>query len=139
VILIDTTPLVALCDPRDALHERAITDLDRLGRRALVVCSGVLAEACFLLERPLQRQRLSRLLTELNVGALPVEEDRAVRSRVFAWLDRYAEHDPDWADALLVVTCSMDAKAKVWTYDEEFRTTWRREDGSKVPLAVRQR
>lgn len=139
MILIDTTPLVALCDPRDALHDRAIGDLDRLGQRALVVCGSVLSEACFLLERPVQRKRLSRLLTELHVGALPVGEDRAVRARVFAWLDRYAEHEPDWADAIQVVTCSIEARAKVWTYDEEFRTTWRREDGSRVPLAVKQR
>jgi hypothetical protein len=29
------------------------------------------------------------------------------------------------------------AKIAVWTYDREFRTTWRRLDGRAIPLAVR--
>ena len=139
MILIDTTPLVALCDPRDSLHKRAVADLDRVGRRPLTACAPVLTEACFLLDRPVQRARLSRLLSELHVAALPIDGDVAVRGRVFAWLARYAEHEPDWADGLQVVACSIEARAKVWTYDDEFRTTWRREDGSKVPLAFNAR
>lgn len=138
MISVDTTPLVALCDPRDGLHERALRDLDRLARQELFVCGAVLSEACFLLERPAPRARLARLLTELRIGALSIDGDASAWPRVFAWIARYADHEPDWADALQVVACSIDKRVKVWTYDEEFRTTWRREDGSKVPLAVRE-
>ena len=56
---------------------------------------------------------------------------------MFRWLDRYAEHEPDWADGYLAVVSSRERKAKVWTYDSEFRTTWRRLDGTRIPLAVR--
>jgi hypothetical protein len=49
VILVDTPPLVALCDPRDALHDKALSDLDRLARRGLVLCEPVPTEACLLL------------------------------------------------------------------------------------------
>jgi hypothetical protein len=35
VILIDTPPLVALCDPRDVLSSRAIADLDRVAKRGI--------------------------------------------------------------------------------------------------------
>ena len=38
----------------------------------------------------------------------------------------YADHEPDWADACLAVLSGRDHDLKVWTYDREFRTTWRR-------------
>jgi predicted nucleic acid-binding protein len=137
VILVDTTPLVALCDPRDGLHARAVKDLDKVGRRALIVCAPVLTETCFLLEHTVQRQRLAQLL--LGVGAQPfVFHDEALLwSRVFTWLEKYEEHDPDWADGYLAVASAIARRAVVWTYDKDFRTTWRREDGSKIPLAFK--
>jgi predicted nucleic acid-binding protein len=56
---------------------------------------------------------------------------------VFHWLTKYAEHEPDWADACIAVLCGHDKRLKVWTYDREFRTTWRRLDGTVIPMAVR--
>ncbi len=137
MILLDTTPLVALCDPRDALHRRALSDLDRLGTSPLVVCPPVLAEACFLLSHAIHRQRLAQLLLGLGVQPLSCDDEKGFWFRVFSWLDKYAEHDPDWADGYLVIASTIQRRAKIWTYDGEFRTTWRREDGSKVPLATK--
>jgi predicted nucleic acid-binding protein len=137
MILADTTPLVALCDPRDALHARARADLDRLGRRPLVVCAPVLTETCFLLENPAQRRRLERLLADLGVRSYALEDEVAFWPRLFAWLDKYADQEPGWADAYLAVASGVERRARVWTYDEEFRTTWRREDGTRIPLALR--
>jgi hypothetical protein len=37
----------------------------------------------------------------------------------------------------LAVSDSHDKALKVWTYDTEFRTTWRRPDGTAIPLAIR--
>ena len=137
MILVDTSPLVALVEPRDALHARALRDLDRLARRAMVVCDPVLTEACFLLHQDVQRRRLARLLAALPLGPLPPalgEDER--RADAFRWLHRYAEHEPDWADAYLAVVASRERGVKVWTYDPEFRTTWRRLDGRPIPLAT---
>ena len=53
------------------------------------------------------------------------------------WMDRYADHEPDLADAVTVVLSSELEGSRVWTYDREFRTTWRRPDGSPIPLALR--
>ncbi len=136
MILVDTAPLVALCDPRDGLHRRALGDLDRLARRPLAVCSAVLTEACFLLPHPVQRERLRRLLDELPVRPVVVDE-APVWEDAFLWMRRYAEHEPDWADAYLAALSGREKRARVWTYDSEFRTTWRRLDGGRVPLAVR--
>lgn len=135
MILIDTTPLVALCDPRDALHHRALSDLGRVRREPLAVCESVLTEACFLLPHAIQRQRLARLLAELPV--LNIGDDIGDSwSAVFAWLDKYADHDPDWADGMLVVLTERVEGAKVWTYDAEFWTTWRNTRGKRVPLFI---
>jgi predicted nucleic acid-binding protein len=137
VILIDTTPLVALCDPRDGLHAKAIVDLDRVAKRAIVLCEPVLTEACFLLSHSVQRARLERLVVEIGMTPLAVEDLAALRREVFAWLARYAEHEPDWADGYLAVVSEREKAARVWTYDREFRTTWRRPGGTRIPLAVR--
>ena len=40
------------------------------------------------------------------------------------------------ADAYLAVVSGIERRFKVWTYDSEFRTTWRRADGTRIPLAV---
>jgi hypothetical protein len=56
---------------------------------------------------------------------------------VFDWMEKYADHEPDWTDGCLAVLCGRDRSLKVWTCDTEFRSIWRRPDGSTVPLAVR--
>lgn len=137
MILLDTTPLVALCDPRDGLHGRALADLDRLAKHTTVLCEPVLTEAGFLLGHAVQRARLERLVVNLGMIPLAIEDEAELRLDVFRWLARYAEHHPDWADGYLAVVSERQKDARVWTYDREFRTTWRRPGGTRIPLAVR--
>jgi predicted nucleic acid-binding protein len=136
VILLDTTPLVALCDPRDGLNRRALRDLDRLAREPLVLCVPVLTEACFLLSRGPQRERLRRALAALSIAAYRNDDEHQLWLDVFEWLLGYQEHDPDWTDGYLAVVAGIERQARVWTYDRKFRTTWRRPDGTRIPLAV---
>jgi predicted nucleic acid-binding protein len=135
VILLDTGPLVALCDPRDRLNGLALRDLDRFARRPLVVCDPVLTEASFHLPHPVQRERLRRFLTDFAVQPHQATDPLAYRAAVLEWLLRYGDQEPDWADGHLVVAASHERRARVWTYDREFTTTWRRLDGTRVPLA----
>jgi predicted nucleic acid-binding protein len=137
VILVDTGPLVALCDAQDRLHKRATTDFRSLARTGLVVCESVLAETCFHLTHSVHRRRLRAIIEEFDVQSIEVDEDHAVWLAVCEWLIEYADHDPDWADGCLAVLSGYDTRLKVWTYDTEFRTTWRRPDGSAIPLAVK--
>jgi len=136
LILVDTGPLVALCDKRDAHHARAVRHLKALAGSEFGTCESVIAEAYFHLLHRAGRQRLAVLLDELGLGTLPAGPDGAYRSEVFDWLDKYAEHEPDWADGCLAVLSARDGTARVWTYDREFRTTWRRPDASRIPLAI---
>jgi predicted nucleic acid-binding protein len=135
VILIDTGPLVALCDARDAKHRLAVRQLESLASDPFVTCDAVLTEACFHLPHRSQRLRLQALLQELDVDPLPAMVDADFWSGVLTWLAKYSEHEPDWADACLAVLSGRDRRIRVWTYDREFRTTWRRPNGTAIPLA----
>jgi predicted nucleic acid-binding protein len=137
VILVDTGPLVALCDPRDSRHGTAVTHLRTLAKRDFGVCDAVLTEACFHLPHHSQRQRLRALLQDLTAALLPPANDHPFAGAVFAWLAKYQEHEPDWADGCLAVLSQRDRAVKVWSYDLEFHTTWRRPDGTAIPMAVR--
>jgi uncharacterized protein len=136
VILIDTGPLVALCDPSDRLHKVARRHLSRLND-VFGTCDAVVAEACVHLPQRAQRERLRAVLERFDIASLPADQDDGqFRQQVFAWLLKYADHEPDWADACVSVLCGRDRTLDVWTYDAEFRTVWRRPDGSRIPIAV---
>jgi predicted nucleic acid-binding protein len=136
MIAVDTGPLVALCDGRDRRHRRALAHLARLAPAGLRTCEAVLTEACFHLPHAPHRERLSAIVRELAIESLPTH-DMGFRADVFDWLRKYQDHEPDWADACLVVLSARHAGLRVWTYDREFQTTWRRPDGKAVALAVR--
>ena len=136
MIVVDSGPLVALRDARDRQHAAAVAHLAVLMPRGLFVCEAVLVEACFLLSHAHHRTRLHALCQDLRVEAIDTH-DSAFRADVFAWLLKYADHRPEWADGCLAVLSGRHLNAKVWTYDREFRTTWRRPDGRAIPLAVR--
>ena len=135
MILIDTGPLVALCDARDAKHGLALRQLESLAAHAFVTCDAVLTEACFHLPHRSQRLRLQALLQELDIDPLPAVADAEFWSAALTWLSKYSDHEPDWADACLAVLSGSDRQIRIWTYDREFRTTWRRPNGTVIPLA----
>src|SRR5262245_12919973 len=136
-ILIDTTPLVAVCDARDEKHRVAVKQLESLSSNEFALCDAVLTEACFHLPHRGQRQRLRALLNALDVQPVHTTDATAFWFDVFEWLIKYADHEPDWADGCLAVLSGRDRDAVVWTYDREFHTTWRRPNGTVIPLAVR--
>lgn len=134
MILVDTGPLVGLADPHDRLHTTAARQLDRLVHETLVVCEAVLTEACFHLPHQQQRRRMAEILRAFSMVPYDGASDPGLRPAVWAWLLRYAEHEPDWADGYLAVVSGLRRRWRVWTFDREFRTTWRRPDGSPIPL-----
>ena len=136
MIVIDTGPLVALCDTRDSKHRLAVRHLESLAANEFGTCDAVLTEACFHLPHRSQRQRLGAMLRSLDVEAVPRIPDADFWSDTLDWLGRYAEHEPDWADACLAVLSGRDRQVRIWTYDSEFRTTWRRPNGTTIALAV---
>jgi predicted nucleic acid-binding protein len=108
VILIDTTPLVAVCDARDSKHRVALKHLGSLAPDEFAVCDAVLTEACFHLPHRNQRQRLRALLLDLSVQPIPVMYEHDFFLEVLDWLTKYADHEPDWADACLAILSGRD-------------------------------
>jgi hypothetical protein len=84
-----------------------------------------------------QRARLQEFLGAFSVSGYTPKDQIGLRNDALAWLLRYAEHEPDWADAFLVCVSAREPGCKVWSYDREFKTIWRRPDGTRVPLATR--
>jgi predicted nucleic acid-binding protein len=124
-----------MCDARDTKHRLAVRQLESLAAHPFVTCDAVLTEACFHLPHRSQRLRLQALLVELDVDPMPTIVDADFWSGAFAWLTKYSDHQPDWADACLAVLSGRDRQIRIWTYDRDFRTTWRRPDGTAIPLA----
>lgn len=83
MILLDTAPVVALCDPRDGLNRTALRDLDRLAREPLILCTPVLTEACFLLPQAVQRARLQRMIKQFSIRAYRGDDDARLWMEVF--------------------------------------------------------
>jgi predicted nucleic acid-binding protein len=137
MVLVDTTPLVALCDGRDGKSRTAVKQLQRLAGDGLAVCEAVLTEACFHLPHESQRLRLRALLRELNIRCLPLAHDRGEWLDVFDWLIKYEDHEPDWADACIAVLSGRIPDLQVWTFDREFRTVWRRPNETAIPIVGR--
>ena len=137
MILVDTGPLVALCDRRDGHHGATARELGALSGETFGTCEAVLAEAHFHLGRPAQRQRLRVVMKDLRLAVLPEGKASPLWPPVLDWLQRYEEHEPDWADACLAVLSAAVPTARVWTFDREFHTIWKRPDGTAIPLVAR--
>ena len=133
MILVDTGPLVALCDARDTKHRLAVRQLESLASNSFVTCDAVPTEVCFHLpHRP--AAPAPGVAARLDVDPQPAIADADFWSTAFAWLAKYSDHQPDWADACLAVLSGRDRQIRIWTYDREFRTTWRRPNGTAIPL-----
>jgi hypothetical protein len=101
------------------------------------VCDAVLTEACFPLPYKSQRRRLQAVLQEMEIDPGPVTYERTFWLEVFTWLVKYSDHEPDWVDGCLAVLSGRDKDLKVWTYDRKFHRTWRRPNGTAIPVAVK--
>lgn len=94
----------------------------------------MLTETVFALPKADQRGRLALLLDRLAVANPAIDDELALRRSVFAWLAGYADHDPNYADAELCVIAGHDRRARIWTYDSEFKNVWRKPDGRRLLL-----
>lgn len=137
LVLIDTGPLVALCRPSDNLHSRAMNELGgSSSREPLQVCVPVLTETFFFLKTHVQRLRLRALLSQ-EIIALCAPPALSIFENALRWMEQYADHQPDFADAYLL-TLADALEARIWTFDKEFRVVWKTL-GKKNPSLVKAR
>src|SRR5439155_3307180 len=101
VILLDTGPIVALFDPRDASHPRC-RDVLRALREPLVTTVPVLTEAFHMLGPGSRGSNRARDFIA-GGGATVWFLDAPALVRAFELVERYADHPMDLADASLIV------------------------------------
>jgi predicted nucleic acid-binding protein len=117
MIVLDTGPIVALLNRRDAHHDWARDVLESL-RGPFTTCEAVIAEACYLL-----RHRGSDLVMELGERGF-VTVSFALQTqwvRVHGLMRRYDNVPMSLADACLVRMSELEPEARVVTLDRDFR------------------
>ena len=131
-ILLDTGPLVALLNRRDAFHTWSV---ERAGSLAppFLTCEAVLAEAHFLLRGTKQGRR--RLIEVFDSGKIELTSLIADNlGRVGELMNAYANVPMDFADACLVCM-SERTRGAVFTLDSDFRI-YRKNRGEAIELII---
>lgn len=133
VTLVDTGPLVAMCDRADAHHQWTVAALQSV-KGALTTCEAVLTETCFLLKR--HYGRADAIFELLENDLLCVEFDLGAEyKRVQQLMNRYADLPTSLADACLVRMTELIPHSRVMTLDQDF-TIYRRHGRQAIPLVA---
>jgi predicted nucleic acid-binding protein len=123
MILVDTGPLVALFDPRDGQHSRAVAALKTL-REPLWTTIPVLTEAFHMLEpQSIGSERLREFV--MKGGLSMWFFDRAALTRTFELMERYADQPMDLTGASLIVAAEVLRTRKIFTLDTSDFSTYR--------------
>lgn len=130
MILVDTGPLVALFEPRDAAHARCRGYLRRV-REPLRTTTAVLTEALHLLDHG--SAGAAALADFVVAGGLGVQDlDAAALARAFELMAKYRDRPMDFADASLVVTAEVHRALRVWTLDRNDFAAYRARVGRSL-------
>lgn len=130
-VIVDTGPLVAFLNRRDAWHLWALEQFQMIAP-SLITCEAVLSEAAFLLSR--DHTGVDGLLQMVERGLVHVDfsaHDEVTHVRRL--MKRYANVPMSLADACLVRMSEIHPRATVMTLDEDFRI-YRRLGRQVIPL-----
>jgi predicted nucleic acid-binding protein len=130
-LAIDTGPLVAFLNARDAFHRWAIETFGEI-EPPLQTCESVISEACFLV-RDLKGGPdavLSMVSRRLVAVSFHLDAEIDPVRRLVA---KYASVPMSVADACLVRMTELDSELSVITLDRDFRV-YRRHGRQTVPV-----
>jgi predicted nucleic acid-binding protein len=133
-ILVDTGPLVALADKRDAAHT-GCTDFLVAYRGRLMTTWAVLTEFSHLAPTVAATLKLYRWIETGGIDVLPLGREELVCA--IDWIDKYADRPMDLADASLVVAALNTGVHTVWTLDRNDFETYRLPGRKRFRLAMR--
>ena len=130
-VIIDTGPLIAIIDPRDAQHRWTIDQLKVL-EPPFLTCEAVVSESLFLLSSA--RQGVPTLLNMMQEDlirlAFNLDEHLAAVTRL---ITKYHGVPMSLADACLVRLSEVHKDCRVLTLDKHFKH-YRRYGRSVIPL-----
>lgn len=131
--ILDTGPLVAALDRRDAYHGWVRDQLKGM-RPPLLTCESVLSEATFLLaaaERAVVE--IGRLLERRIVRVAFAMAQEPDPGAVLDLMHRYRNVPMSLADACLVRLSELNPQARIFTLDGDF-AVYRRNRRQRIPL-----
>ncbi len=132
-ILLDTRPLVAFLDRRDAYHTWATAQWAEI-QPPLLTCEAVLSEACFLLRASASGGQAVMELVRRSIVVVGLHlEDHA--APVAKLVRKYAGVPMSLADACLVRMSECYADSAVMTLDGHFRL-YRRHSRLAIPVVM---
>ena len=133
--LVDTGPLVALFDQKDAQHDRCLRILKGL-REPLTATIPVLTEAFYMLGPESRESDRLRDFIERRGLSLWFFDDGSLR-RAFELMELYADHPMDLADASLVVAAELLGTRRIFTIDRKDFETYRARRGHRYyPMEI---
>ena len=121
-VLVDTGPLVALADKRDAYHADCVTWM-RDFRGQMLTTWAVLTEVSHLIPSTQAVIALFRWIEQGGLEILPLGRDELLLAT--DWMEQYADRPMDLADASLVVAALNTGVTTVWTLDRTDFETYR--------------
>lgn len=127
MIVLDASPLIAYFDAADALHERAVASLQRLGGRRLAISPVTLAEVLVGPTRNGALDLISNGLEILQVEEIGFPHDAAVRLASLRATTRLKLPD------CCVLLAAQQGAAAVLTFDDRIAAVSER---LGVPLAT---
>lgn len=131
-VLIDTGPMVSLLRSNDANHERCVRRAESI-EASLLTCWPVLTEAAYLLRYDLRHvQALLRFVTEGHIEIAELPPKAADWATEF--FDRFSDHEPQLADAMLVYLAEQNDLTDVFTLDRRDFSIYRLADGRALNI-----
>jgi predicted nucleic acid-binding protein len=131
LIIIDTGPIVALLDRRDAYHKWAIAAANSLSY-PYITSESVISETLFLLQENNAAKEAVFEMLEISAIRLAFDPEAHIR-RLTALMRRYADQPMSLADASLVQLSEIHANVRVFTTDRHFKI-YRRNERQLIPL-----
>lgn len=130
MILVDTGPLIALFDPKEALHASCRQTLSTV-RLPMVTTLPVLTEAFHILA-PESRgaEALRAFITEDGMSVHFGSREETLRA--FELMDAYRDHPMDLADASVIAAAEALGTRKVFTLDRNDFETYRIKRGHRL-------
>jgi uncharacterized protein len=135
-VLIDTGPLVAYLNRRDAYSARCAAAFAEIAP-PLYTCWPVLTEAAHLLRTQGGLYLVEKLLHSCGTGFLEILPLTSFDAHGIAeFLDKYHDHKPDLADAALVYLAERESIENVFTLDLTDFSIYRTGSGKRLRLLL---
>ncbi|VAX21625.1 hypothetical protein MNBD_IGNAVI01-1007 [hydrothermal vent metagenome] len=132
-VIIDTGPLVAFLNRKDAYHDWAVYQLSNI-TYPVFTCEAVISEACFLLKK--FHNGAESVLELIERGLIKISFDLEEEiERIKKLVSRYENISISFADACIIRMSEQSRNSNVLTLDSDFKI-YRKNRGNVIPVIM---